>query len=197
VTESSHDALFAAFPVADAFERLGVPYHVGGSLASSAYGIPRASVDVDLVAELHPEQVDPLVEELQVDYYVDRNAVREAIRRRGSFNMIHLVTMMKVDVFVPEPGPFAQQEQDRALPQDFDAAGTTRVLFVKSAEDLVLRKLLWYRAGNQASERQWSDVVGVLKVQAQRLDRNYLVHWATELRIEDLLARALSDADLS
>jgi hypothetical protein len=197
VTESPQNALLALLPVVDALERLEVPYHVGGSLASSAHGIPRSSVDADLIAELRPEHVDRFVEEIQHAYYVDRSRVLDAIGGRGSFNLIHLVTMMKVDVFVPELGRFAQQEQDRARTQTFDAGSTTRALFVKSAEDLVLRKLLWYRAGNQASDRQWSDVVGVLKVQAQRLDRDYLVRWADELGIEDLLARALSDADLS
>ena len=120
--------------------------------------------------------------------------MREAVLQRGAFNLIHLETMVKVDVFVPAARPFDQQELNRARPQTLDVVEDARVFFVKSPEDLVLRKLLWYRAGGQVSERQWSDVMGVLKVQQQRLDGEYLAHWAAELEIIDLLERALTEA---
>lgn len=188
------DAIAAITPVVDAFEELGVRYHIGGSLASSAYGLPRASADVDLVAELRVEQVDAFVRKLQADYYVDRERALEAVRQRGSFNVIHLNTMLKVDVFVPEARPFEQQELSRAQPQTLDPAQDARVFLVKSPEDLVLRKLNWYSAGAGVSEQQWSDVLGVLRVQAERLDGDYLARWATELGLYDLLERALAEA---
>jgi hypothetical protein len=188
------DVLAALNPVVDLLERLRVPYHIGGSLASSAYGVPRASADVDVIAELELDHVDRLVAGLQEIYFVDRERVLEAVRRRESFNLIHLHTMMKVDVFVPERALFSRQEQARARREVFDVAQDARAFWVKSPEDLVLRKLSWYRTGGEASERQWSDVLGVLKVQAERLDRDYLSHWASELRVLDLLERALSEA---
>lgn len=188
------DVLAAATRVVDTLEHLGVRYHIGGSLASSAYGMPRATADVDLVAELHPEQVDAFVDQLQAEYYVDRERAREAVNQRRSFNLIHLDTMVKVDVFVPEARPFDQQELNRARPQTLDVAEAARLFFVKSPEDLVLRKLSWYRAGGEVSERQWSDVVGVLKVQVERLDSAYLTHWAAVLELTDLLERAIAEA---
>lgn len=187
------DPVDALTPVIDTLEQLGVRYHVGGSLASSAYGLPRASADVDLVADLRSDHVDPFVHRLEGEYYVHKDSVLEAIERRGSFNVIHLDTMVKVDVFLPEARPFDQQELSRAQLRTLDVRENARAFFVKSAEDIVLRKLSWYRAGGEVSERQWSDVVGVLKVQAGRLDGGYLTRWATELKIDDLLERALAD----
>lgn len=188
------DALAALTPVVEALERLGVRYHIGGSLASSAYGMPRATADVDVVAELHPEQVDGFVSQLQSEYYLERERAREAARQRGSFNLIHLETMVKIDIFVPGALPFEQEEQQRARPQTLDVAEHARTFLVKSPEDLVLRKLSWYRAGGEVSERQWDDVIGVLKVQAERLDIGYLRRWAVELQIDDLAERALEEA---
>lgn len=188
------ETLAALTPIVHTLERLGIPYHIGGSLASSAYGNPRSTVDVDLVANLRAEQIVAFVEQLQGGYYVEQASVREAVRMRRSFNLIHLETMIKVDVFVPEDRPFDQQEMSRARPQALSVGGEERTFLVKSPEDLVLRKLDWYRAGGGVSERQWSDVVGVLKVQAERLDRSYLTRWAAELEITDLLERALAAA---
>ncbi|MSQ24195.1 MAG: hypothetical protein EXR58_06555 [Chloroflexi bacterium] len=188
------DVLAAVTPVVDALERLRARHHIGGSLASSAHGVPRATADVDLMADLRPEHVDALVAELQSAYYIDREQVVEAIRERRSFNLIHLNTMVKVDVFIPEASSFDEQELSRARPLTLDSAPDARSFYVKAPEDLVLRKLIWYRAGNQVSERQWSDVIGVLKVQAGQLDQDYLARWAAELGLRDLLERALAQA---
>ena len=194
MTASFPEALAALAPVVDVLERLGVRYHIGGSLASSTHGLPRSSADVDVIAELRPEHVDDLVAALDADYYVDGTHARDAIRSTTSFNLIHLDTMMKVDIFVSEAGEFPRQEQARARPESFGQGESTRIFMVKSPEDLVLRKLLWYRAGGETSERQWSDVVGVLKIRGAQLDGSYLDQWATELQVADLLERARRDA---
>lgn len=188
---SAEDVLPALTPIVEVLEELGVRYHVGGSVASSVHGLPRATADVDLVAELELGQVDGLVSRLEDAYYVDRGAARNAVRRRQSFNLIHLDTTIKVDVFVPERRPFDEQEARRARLEALDPSPAGRLFFVKSPEDLVLRKLLWYRAGGETSERQWNDVLGILKVQADGLDHSYLHEWAAQLRLTDLLELAL------
>ena len=194
MTPPDVDVAAALTPVVELLDRLGVRYHIGGSVASSTYGAPRATMDVDLVAALQPEHASTLARALQTTYYVDEDAVREAIARRGSFNVIHLETMIKVDVFVPATRAFDRQEMDRARPQTLDLAPGARTFSVKSPEDLILRKLEWYRAGGEVSERQWGDVQGVLKVQGPALDRAYLCEWAQQLGVADLLERALQDA---
>ena len=90
----------ATEPVAGAFERLGVPYYIGGSVASSAYGIPRATMDVDMMSNLLPRHVRPLVELLEPLYYIDESMILDAIEQRSSFNLIHLETMVKIDIFI-------------------------------------------------------------------------------------------------
>jgi hypothetical protein len=188
------DPIAVLSPVVDALERLEVRYHVGGSLASSAYGLPRATADVDLIAELRQEHVTTFIEQLQQAYYVDPDAVRDAIERRRSFNLIHLDTMLKVDVFVPADQPFEREELDRARPETLEPAQETRLFMLKSPEDLVLRKLDWYRAGGEISAHQWNDVIGVLRVQRENLDYPYLMNWAKRLGLTGLLERALQEA---
>jgi hypothetical protein len=191
------DLLEALIPVVEALERLGVAYHVGGSLASSAYGVARSTLDVDVVADLRPEHAAALAASLNDAYYVDEEAVRAAIAARASFNAIHLATTIKIDVFVADRAPFDRAELSRARRETLEDDEHARRFFVKSPEDVVLRKLRWYRDGGEVSERQWSDVVGVLKVQATALDLAYTSAWASQLGLSDLLARALREAGLA
>jgi hypothetical protein len=187
------DLLAALTPVADALDRLAVGYCVVGSVASSAHGIARASIDADIVADLEPEHVDPLVAALEADYYIDRDAVADAIRRRSMFNVVHLETMLKVDVYVLTARQFDRESFARRSAGALDPTAGRRYA-VASAEDTVLHKLEWYRAGGDVSERQWSDVVGVLRVQAGRLDTAYMARWAAALGVADLLEKAGREA---
>jgi hypothetical protein len=190
---STPDLLAALGPVLDALTVLGVPHFVGGSIASSAHGLARASIDADVVAELQPEHASRLVAGLAEAYYLSEDRVREAIARRRSFNAIHLETMLKVDVFVSKDRPFDRRAMARARPQPV-GEGETQVLPLASAEDVVLAKLEWFRAGGEVSERQWSDVIGVLRVAGEGLDLLYLKSGAIELGVADLLDRALEVA---
>jgi hypothetical protein len=183
-------------PVIDAFEALGISYHIGGSVASSAYGIARATLDVDIVADLREQHVRDLVGRLQGQYYIDEERVREAVRHRSSFNAIHLESMLKVDVFVLKGRPYDQIAFSRARKDTIEESENLRQFFLASPEDLILNKLEWYRQGGEVSERQWNDVVGVLKVQQQALDFKYLQHWAAELGLTALLRRALCESAL-
>lgn len=181
--------LDALEPVADALDSLGVNFYIGGSVASSAHGFARATMDIDLVADLRREHVDRLVSRLAPAYYVDAAMIRKAIDTSQSFNLIHLATMYKVDVFVTKDRPFDRLARARAMPQPF-SEGSSRLFRMASPEDTILSKLEWYRAGGEVSERQWLDVIGVMQVQREGLDRDYLVRWAAELNVADLLDRA-------
>lgn len=182
-------------PVVDALERGGARYRIGGSVASSVLGVPRSTLDVDLVTDLAPAAVGGFVAALEPDYYVDEDAVRDAVRRHATFNLIHLPTMLKIDVFIVRTEPFDRVSFGRHVDRALTDAADSRVYVFRSAEDVILRKLEWYRLGGGTSERQWNDVLGVLKIQRTGLDRAYLERWAKELRVDDLLAQAIAEAD--
>jgi hypothetical protein len=181
--------------VAALLDRLGIPYLVGGSMASSMLGEPRATVDVDLAVRLRAEQVESLVRALEPEFYVDALAVGEAVRRGSSFNAIHQRTVLKVDFFVLGSGGFDAMQEERRRPATVSEEPPRRV-WVSSPEDLILRKLDWYRAGGCVSDRQWRDVLGVLKVQSRRLDLAYLRQWGERLGLSDLLRRAIEEAGI-
>lgn len=176
--------------VASALEAAGVAYAVGGSVASSYHGVPRSSHDSDMVAALGLGQVDPFVSALGEAFYADPDMVRDAVRQSDSFNVVHLETMFKVDVFVAGTDDLARQEIARRVQARIE--GTE--LYLASAEDIVVQKLLWYRKGNEISERQWADVLGVLRVAAAGLDLDYVREWALRAGVADLLQRALTQS---
>jgi len=182
--------------VVRAFETLRIPYFLGGSMASSIHGIYRATADADFVAAVRPDHAEPLTGLLQPAFYADLEAIRVATTSFRSFNVIHLESMLKVDVFVVSTAPFHLMQMRRRVRQAVTPDSQT-TFYVASAEDTVLAKLQWYREGGGVSDRQWNDVLGVLKVQGAALDRAYLEEWARELGLTDLLHRALDDAGLA
>lgn len=187
------EAFAATLVVTTVLDGLEVPYVIGGSVASMVHGMIRSTMDVDIVAALRPEHVGPFLASLSSAFYVDEPTMRQAIEERGSFNLIHLKTMVKVDVFVPQNRPFDQQQLTRRIAERIspDVAGT---LWILTAEDTILAKLDWFRLGEEVSERQWRDILGVLKTQQETLDVAYLRQWAAELDVADLLERALAEA---
>ena len=185
----------ATLLVVEALEALGVPYLIGGSLASAVHGVVRTTMDADLVADLRPEHAEPLAQALGDAFYVDAASIRDAIRHRSSFNVIHLESMFKVDIFIPKQRPFDRTQLQRRTKQVI-ATEPEREAYVATAEDTILAKLEWYRRGGEVSDRQWQDVLGVLKVQGNRLDLAYLRQWAASLGVSDLLEKALTEAGL-
>lgn len=178
--------------VVDAFNRLEIPYLIGGSLASAVHGIVRATMDADLVADIQPKQVPPLVALLEGEFYTDADMIQDAILHSSSFNLIHLETMFKVDVFILKQRAFDINQMERRISQPLGDALDEQAYF-STAEDLILAKLEWFRAGGETSDRQWRDILGVLDIQSDRLDFKYLQKWAEELGVQDLLQKALQD----
>jgi hypothetical protein len=176
--------------VARAFEKAGVPYYLCGSMASSTQGLPRASADVDFVADLMPHHVGPWVAALGADFEVDEDMLRDAIEHRRSLNIFDMRSAMKIDIFVAGFESWDREQLKRARSEAISRqAGSDVVL--PTPEDTVLAKLSWYRKGGETSDRQWADILGVLKVQAGRLDLDYMRRWAKNVGIADLLERAL------
>jgi hypothetical protein len=183
------DLFLALAPVLEALRALGVRHYVGGSIASSVHGVPRASIDADVVAELQPRHAAPFAAALGGAFYVPEQRVRDAVHRRGSFNVIHLETMVKVDVFVSQDRPFDRRAFDHVRPA---TAGGSEIP-VSAPEDTVVAKLEWFRRGGEVSQRQWADVIGILRAAAS-LDEAHLRQGAAELGVADLLPRALEEA---
>jgi hypothetical protein len=176
--------------VARALERLGIRYLVGGSLASSVHGVPRATNDSDLLAEIWGKHAEPLAAALGSAFYADASAILDATMRGEPFNVIHLETMFKVDVFVVGRDEGLRQEMDRRQSHSIDGVE----LYVASPEDVVVQKLVWFRKGGELSERQWRDVRGVLEVQGERFDSRYARRCAESTGVSDLLERALAES---
>jgi len=189
------DLVAALRPVLSVLGDLGVRHFVGGSIASSAHGVARASLDVDVVAELEAAHVTRFVAALQDAYYVDAARVRAAVETRRSFNLIHLATMFKVDVFVSRNRPFDLSAFARAGTATPSPGLEFQSIPVASAEDVLLAKLEWYRRGGEVSERQWADVVGIVRVGSGALDVDYLRLWAVPLGVKDLLERVLGQTE--
>lgn len=178
--------------VLEVLNRLQIPYMIGGSLASCIHGIPRSTRDVDLVAAIKMEHVAPLAAELSGEFFADPEMIREALWSGRMFNLIHHGSGFKFDIYPLSSEPYHQAEFARRKMEEYSLDGQeTLKFYVASPEDTILSKLAWYRAGNQVSERQWSDVLDVVRVQHDRLDLTYLRKWAGPLRVEDLLEQAL------
>jgi hypothetical protein len=184
-------AYAVALRVAEALERLNAPYFLGGSLASSLHGEPRATNDIDLVVDLHPGDVHSFSEALGADFDVDEEALGDALRRGGSWNIFYLPLVLKIDLFQKGSEPFDESEFSRR--RLFELAPGRR-LFVKSPEDSVLRKLLWFRQGGEVAAQQWRDLVEILRVGRSRLDQEYLMRWAATLGLSGLFEQAQAEA---
>ncbi len=185
------DEISVALDLGRHFDALGVVWLVGGSVASSLLGEPRATADVDLVADLRLEHVEALHSRLSGTYYIDDDVVRWAVKTRRTFNVIHLESMLKVDIYCSTNDALSRTQLERRLL--IPIAGGR--LPVYSAEDIILRKLMWFEEGGGVSDRQWRDLLGVVRVHRGKLDREYLDGHARDLGLGGLLAKLLEAAN--
>src|SRR5262245_22213594 len=170
-------------------DRLAVPYMVVGSIASSIYGQVRVSWSIDLVASLRRYNIEPLVERLQPEFYIAEDEIRTALEHDRPFNVIHLSSGFKFDIF---PGG-QNRYQQLALGRRREETSPLGEFPVASPEDVILGKLRWFRMGGEVSPQQWNDVLGVIAMQREHLDYEYLREWAAYLKITDLLDGILAE----
>lgn len=191
-----NDAITVTLLVTTCLEKLGVSYFIGGSMASTLYGMVRTTQDADIIADLQMAHALGFVNALRDHFYIDEMMIINAIHQRSSFNIIHRSSMFKVDIFLPADSYFTKMQFSRAK-QEVVSNDPELKAWVTSPEDILLAKLSWYRLGGNVSERQWRDVIGILKVQKDNLDYAYLASMAQRLNLTDLFAKAKVQAGLT
>ncbi len=178
--------------IADVLDEMSVSWAVGGSIASAVYGEPRATNDIDVIATLTERQARGLVAQLGEEFYANEDSAADAVRRRSSFNVIDNHSLIKVDIFVPAPGPLGVGQLDRI--RHISAFPGMRAVPILGPEDIVLQKLRWHRSGGGVSDRQWRDIVSILRILGLRIDTGYLEGVATQEGLADALQQARVDA---
>jgi hypothetical protein len=186
------DPIAVSLLVAEALEACDVRYLVGGSLASAISGEPRSTLDVDMVVALTEADIDRFVSALGKDFHADPESLRRAVREKSSANLIHLGTSTKVDLFVMGGTPLDEEQMGRRQRVRV-GSDPDRYLHVYTAEDILLQKLRWYRLGEESSDRQWRDVLGIMLAQGSGMDEAYLDRGAARFDVRDLLDRARSE----
>ena len=177
----------------DVLDGLGIRYLVGGSLASSLHGIPRATQDADVVAEIRVSHLSILEERLSASFYFDVEMALKAIGVQSSFNIIDKKDLFKIDIFVAKSDELSVEEMNhRVLHSLADEPGQS--MYVCGPEDIIAHKLYWYKLGEGVSERQWRDAINVIKVQRERLDIGYLKRMCAGRNVGALLEKALAES---
>lgn len=180
----------ALLPFLQALDRFGIPYYVGGSVASSYYGSWRRTQDVDVILAIRPDQIRTLAKQLAQDYDIDADAWIDSFRHGQPFNIFFQQTFTKIDV-MPLQTAHRQEEARRAQPRSLSAG--TPPIRLSSAEDTIVAKLKWYKAMG-GSKRQWTDILSVMRNQQSTLDLRYLRTWADTLGVRTEFEQALVEA---
>jgi hypothetical protein len=167
--------------VIDKLEKLDIPYMIGGSVAAIAYGEPRMTLDMDVVIDLILDKVESFAASFGQEYYVDINSIKEAIGSRGHFNVIQSEAGVKVDFYLLGNDEYSQEEFKRRRRESFDE---NRVAMFSSPEDIILKKLEWYKMGE--SQKHIDDIKGVLRISGDKLDMPYIEKWALKIGVQDI-----------
>ena len=177
----------------DALDDLKISYAIGGSIASSVYGKVRFTQDADITVAPFGDEAGQLYDVLKEAFYISKDAMNEAISDRGSFNIIHLKSAFKIDLFIQKDNDFHELMFVRRKKVKLDEL-IDHLFDIVSAEDVILLKLQWYQSAGCVSQRQWSDVLGVLTVQAGSLDMEHLRSYSEKLGLDVLLEKAVSES---
>lgn len=175
--------------IIDKLEKHEIAYMITGSFASNLHGIPRATFDIDIVIEPSIEKIEKFLDDVKDKFYLELEMVREAVKRKSMFNIIHYETAFKIDFIIKKEGEYFEKEFERRKVYNF--AG--KPSFFATPEDTILSKLLWSKKGG--SEKQFKDALGVAKVQKENLDFEYLKKQSEKLRIKDLFEKLLNELE--
>ncbi len=178
----------------DILDELKIGYAIGGSIASSIYGTPRFTQDADISVQPFSSVAERFYEMLKDSFYISKEAMYQAISSHSSFNVIHFETAFKIDIFTVNTD-FERLLLTRSKKNKIEES-INKAFSLVSPEDIILLKLKWYKQSDCVSERQWSDVQGVLAVQKERLDFDYLKNWAKKLELNELLQKVMANLDL-
>jgi len=179
----------------DVLDELKIRYAIGGSIASSIYGTPRFTQDADITVQSFSSVAEQLYEKLKSDFYISKEAMYQTLKSSGSFNIIHLETVFKIDIFIQANNDFEKSLLVRSRKINISES-IDKPFCLVSPEDVILLKLRWYKQTGCVSDRQWSDILGVLAVQKNNLDFEYLKNWAKKLGLNELLQKAMSESAL-
>ena len=185
------DPIAIAIRVGEILDAIGVRHTIGGSIAASFAGEPRSTIDIDFVVALGARHVVPLMAALVPEFYVAEQALHRAVDTLGTANLIHQDSQIKVDLFVAGGTPLDDQQLARRQRVEIRPG---QVIYIHPPEDILLQKLRWYRKGGGVSDRQWRDILAIVRTQGQRLELDYLAANAPALEVDRLLKRALEEA---
>jgi hypothetical protein len=192
------DLLTVMLPARQAFDEQNLFWYLGGSIASSLHGMQQMAQDIDLVVNLHLQNLPSLLPLLKQHYAFDDDAFQEAIFQRTACSLIHLDTLMKVDLIMAKQGAFETALHPRIASYSLDERSPS--LRLASAVEMILVKLRRYsqdllsRTDGMRDDAEWNDIVGMLKIQEPTLERDFLEEWARNLKIVEMLRQALVDA---
>ena len=168
--------------IVEILERLQVPYLITGSVAAMAYGESRLTNDIDIVADIKEEHIPGLLDAFPVqEFYISEEMIRNAIRYKGQFNIIHPESGLKIDVIIKKNTPFDDcrfKRIHRIYPAE------TYLANFSSPEDVIIKKMEFYKEGG--SEKHLRDITGILKISGDIIDTDYIIQWADRLGVRNI-----------
>ena len=167
--------------VIDILEKLNIPYMIGGSVAAIAYGEARLTLDMDVVVDMNEDQARQFAGSFGQEYYINLDSILDAIKNHGHFNIIQSEKGVKVDFYLLKDEAFDQEEFSRKRKEAFDEQ--KQAVFA-SPEDVILKKLEWYKMGE--SQKHLDDIKGILKLSSSKLDLLYIDKWAVKIGVQDI-----------